>query len=316
VGSQDSADLSGSGAGNTIAVHSDGGDTAATSSTTAARGTSVCPAAVPLAPAAFPDVLQSDSQPCGSARALRGGSLRASVTTHAGDDAITAVLATVATPSVLTAEGGALTNYAVASEGSVCAGASGDGCIQSMQYRSSGTISLAQLPTNLAAGSYPTGYDATKGLVQLTGLSDSVSAEAGIGAGAPATSLAGTIRYYNGTATYGTITLAPGAAQAIPLGGPTNPGVIVTDNDFHGGSVQIVISATLSTGGTATADAGATSCGSACRSSASSTSRSPITGSIRYTVTTGGAVVTDLTMTVDLGTVLAKSSYTASPTGA
>jgi len=127
--------------------------------------------------------------------------------------------------------------------------------------------------------------------------------------------VSGTIRYYDGSTTYGTMTLAPGPAQTIPLGGPANPGVTITDGSFHGASLQIVVSATLATGGTATTDAGASSCGSSCRTSALSTSRSPITGSIRYTVTSGGAVVADVTMTVDLGTLLAKSSYSPPPTG-
>jgi type II secretory pathway pseudopilin PulG len=318
VGSQASGELDASGNNNQLSVLWGANDVAGTASTINAS-TSTDSSSPPkfgpcplLVPSSSFDLSQNDNQPCGSSKGQQGGTLSTALRVATGSDTIALPLASVTTASASTASGGALTNRATASEGSVCPQASGDGCLQSKQYRSVGTVTLAQLPTNLSAGDYPTGYDATKGLVQLTGFSDSVSAEAGIGSAAPAATLSGTIRYYNGNG-YGSLTLGPGASQAIPLGGAVNPGVVVSDPSFHGATLQLSIVANLATGAASTTDAGASSCGSGCRSTASATSASPIVGTIECTVTYDSSVVADVTTTVDLGTIAAKSAYTAAP---
>jgi hypothetical protein len=127
--------------------------------------------------------------------------------------------------------------------------------------------------------------------------------------------VAGTINYYNGSG-YSTITLAAGAPVSIPLGTGGN-GVHIVDNSLNGAQLLIDVTANLSTGGTSTTDSGAVTCTmGTCRASASATSNSPISGTITYQVTYAGSLVADLTTTVDLGTLLAKSSYAAAPSGA
>ena len=96
--SQSAGTISASGSGNSIAVQYPAGDGAATASTVSAGGSNTCPVAAPTAPSSFPDEVQNDSQPCGSSKALLGGSLTANLTTQTGtDNTITTGLAAVAT---------------------------------------------------------------------------------------------------------------------------------------------------------------------------------------------------------------------------
>jgi hypothetical protein len=48
---------------------------------------------------------------------------------------------------------------------------------------------------------------------------------------------------------------------------------------------------------------------------ASATANSPLVGYLTYTMTYSGSVVANVTASVDLGTMLAKASYTAAPSG-
>jgi hypothetical protein len=233
---------------------------------------------------------------------------------RAGPTDLTTTLFSLSAPS---APSGAVTNRDTAPEATVCTQAAGDGCIQSLQYRSRGTVTLLKLPSALPLTDLPLGYDTTKGLIQLTGFSDSVKAEAGVGSVAPSVSVTGTIAYFNGWG-YSTISLGPGSAVPIPLGGGSGAGngVHITDSALNGAALAIDIGSNLTTGGTSTTNSGTVTCGSGlCRSSASATSNSPITGTISYQVSYAGSVVCDLTVSVDLGTLLAKSSYTAAPSG-
>jgi hypothetical protein len=267
------------------------------------------------------DQSQTDQLPCGSSKGQQGGTLSAVLDVKAGPNTVSTPLASVGAPSN---PSGAFTNRDTSPEtitgGTVCPATSGDGCLQSLQYRSSTSVALVKLPIGagllLPIGDL-LGYDATKGLVQLTGFADSVSTEAGIGAGLPkATISAGTISYFNGTG-YSTMDLTGSAGStptAIPLGTSGN-GVHVSDTAVLGALLQIDVTASLSTGGRAVSDPAA--CPGACtRTQASSTSNSPITGSFTYQVTYAGSVLANVTTTVDLGTLLAKSSYSAAPSGA
>jgi hypothetical protein len=300
------------------------GDTAGTTSSVDSRAAtdSATPPKFGPCPLASPsssfDQSQTDQLPCGSSKGQQGGTLSAGLDVKAGPNIVSTTLASVAPASN---PSGAFTNRDTSPEtitgGTVCPATSGDGCLQSLQYRSLGSVSLVKLPVGpgllLPIGDL-VGYDPTKGLVQLTGYADSVSTEAGVGAGVPkATISAGSISYFNGTG-YSTLDLTGAAGStptAIPLGTSGN-GVHISDTVVLGALLQIDVTASLSTGGKAVSDPAA--CAGACtRTQASSTSNSPITGSFTYQVTYAGSVLANVTTSVDLGTLLAKSSYTAAP---
>jgi len=183
-----------------------------------------------------------------------------------------------------------------------------DGCVQAQQYRTLGTVTLLQLPVGLAG--LP-GYDPTKGLVRLTGYTDSVTAEAGVGAAAPAATIAsGTIEYYDGT-TYQTMT-PTSTPTRIPFGLQGNG--VVAGNAL---TLQVSVTGDLWTGGTSTSDPAPTGCPAslACRNEASASARSPLLGSLTYSMTYLGTNVATVTTAIDLGTLVAKTSYTAAPSG-
>ena len=72
------------------------------------------------------------------------------------------------------------------------------------------------------------------------------------------------------------------------------------------------MTASLATGGTQISDPAG--CLVPCtRNSASATIVSPLVGSFTYRVTFNGQTVANLTVTVDLGTVVAKGTYKPSP---
>ena len=321
AGSQSSGELDASGSSNQLSVLWSGSDVAGTTSTVSASTTAdssspakfgPCPLLVPSS--AF-DLTQNDNQPCGSSKGQQGGTVSTVLGIKAGPNTVSTTLASVSAPSVPSA---AFTNRATTAEATVCklVPAASDGCLESQQNRALGTISLLKIPVGtgllLPITDLP-GYDATKGLIQLSGFSDSVSAESGVGAGAPAASIGGgTISYFNGIG-YSTMSVTS-TPTAIPLGLSGN-GVHLTDSLILGAFLNLDVTANLSTGGTSTSDPAA-GCTSPCtRTAASAQSNSPIQGSFEYKLTYGGTVYSDVTMTVDLGTLLAKTSYTAAPVG-
>ena len=88
---------------------------------------------------------------------------------------------------------------------------------------------LLQLPGAVVSG-LP-GYDASKGLVKLTAYADSVRAEAGVGAAAPAATIAsGTIEYYNGA----------GYTSMTPTSTPTRIPFGLQGIDFQAEAGQLV----------------------------------------------------------------------------
>jgi prepilin-type N-terminal cleavage/methylation domain-containing protein len=323
--SQSSASLSASGNNNSLAVNLGAGDTAGSTSTIDARASTDASSppkygpCLVASPASTFDQTQTDQLPCGDSKSQQAGALSMVLGIKAGPNTVTTPLASVGASTVTS---GAFTNRDTTSEtvpgGTVCGATSGDGCIQSLQYRSIGTVSLGALPIGtgqLLPGLDLPGYDPTKGLVQLSGFSDSVSAEAGIGAGKPkATISAGTVSYFNGL-TYSTMSLTGSSGSTptvIPIGLSGN-GIHVSDSLLLGALLQLDVTANLTTGGTSVTDPAG--CSSTCtRTQASAASNSPIVGSFNFTLTYSGNVLANVTTNVDLGSLLAKSSYSAAPT--
>ena len=105
------------------------------------------------------------------------------------------------------------------------------------------------------------------------------------------------------------MTVAAGAAVDVPVAN-----VNINDAGFPGGAMSIQISADVSTGGTVKSDPDGGSCAVPCvRTSASAQSASPIVGDITYKIVHNGVTLADLTIHVDLGTLLAQTSYKAAP---
>lgn len=286
---------------NTLTLSVGAGDTATSTSTTSASINPSHPCADPLGSD------QNDAQPCGTNSARQQGNLNASAELDKGSSDIgTVVLADVGAASGPVV---GYTNRALLPEGTVCAGAVGDGCIHVQTVRSLGSVNLASLPSNLGIGVLPPGWAGY--MVSVQSFTDSVSVEAGWGSSAPTAGVSGTVTYWNGLG-YSTLTLTPGLTQqqlAIPS---------IHVEDLLGGSeVTVDISATLTVGGTSTTETFET-CDPACpttRTSASATSDAPLLGTITYTVTRGTNVVADLTIQVNLGPIVAQATYQAAPTG-
>jgi hypothetical protein len=295
---------------NTLTGTMAGGDVASTMSTvTASNASHPCPL---LVPSSSFDLAQNDSRPCGSSKGYQGGTLSGAMSVVAGGQTLITGLGSVAGPAASTPSG-SFTNHDTAPEGTVCTQTSGaDGCIEAQQFRTIGTVILIQPPVGsslLPAAALP-GYDQTKGMVKMTAYADKVTAEAGVGAAAPAAVVSGLIEYYNGTG-YSTITPGP-TPTPIPLG--LGGGGVQSDPAIAP-LLQISVTGNLHTGGTAVSDPAAGCVAPCTRTAASATANSPLVGYLTYTMTYAGSVVADVTASVDLGTMLAKSSYTAAPSG-
>ncbi len=276
-----------------ITVTPSASDTASNVSTPAASSTNVCQ---DLAGTGL-----TTNLPCGSARAQQASTASIAGRFYSADNLLgTSTLASVAAPAnpvklftMRTATGG----------GSYCTATSGDGCADGRANRSIGTLSLGALPSTLSAPAGWGGY-----LVRLSNYADTVTAESGIGAETPSVafgSTAPTISYWNGSG-YTTLTLTTGSSAAIPASAVDRTWTVA------GTAVRVQLIPSLTTGGTSTTDSAASS-GTATRTSASATAASPISGSIHLIATSGTDTIADLTISIDLGSSTANTSYTAAP---
>ncbi len=291
--------------GSEVALTSSGADTA-TATTTATAGTDPeCPDTAGL--------LQSDGLPCGASRADQGASARANLRLAAGaTDLGSAVLASMGAPAGASPNlGRTFANRAIAPEGGVCISAptGGDGCLGTAASRMVGTVALAGLPSGATPPALWEGQ-----LLAVTGASDTVKAESGTGTSPPTAVTAATIRYWAGEST-GYVDLPISEAT---LGGTVVPAAATSVTmSAADGPVTIEITPSLTVGGTSISDSAPPTCATPCaRTGVEARSRSPVLGTIGYRATQNGATIADLTIAVDLGTLLAKATYTAAPAGA
>ena len=274
------------------------------STSVASSSTNLCPD--PLG------INQNDQQPCGSGSLQPTGLMSGTFSVGAGPipmgDALLGSIGAAPTAAK------SFANRDVAPGASSCTQTTGDGCLRAEARRAIGTVTLAGLPANLASlrpSAVPAGWNGY--LLRASSFSDIVSAEAGVGSAAPTATMptggsAPTISYWNGSG-YSNTTLAPGAAVDVPVAS-----VNINDPGFPGGTLTIQITADVSTGGTVKSDPDGGSCGVPCvRTSSSSQSGSPVFGDITYRVTHNGVTLADLTIHVDLGNLLAQTSYKAAP---
>ena len=264
------------------------------STSNASSSTNLCPD--PLG------INQDDALPCGSGSLQQTGLMSGTFSVGAGAIPMgNALLGSIA------AAPSAAKSFANL-DTPACSGSptTGDGCVRSKASRSIGTVTLVNLPANLASlrpADIPSGWNGY--LVRASSFSDTVSAESGVLSAVPTVSTASTISYWNG-AGYSPMTLAAGAAVAVPVAS-----VNINDAGFPGGALTSQISADVSTGGTVKTDPA--NCGTCTRTSASAQSASPVVGDITYKIIHNGVTLADLTIHVDLGTLLAQTSYKAAP---
>ena len=268
--------------------------TSTSGSTTSTSSASASPACSDLSGSSLLTAL-----PCGSADIQHNGASSVAMDLYDGNNPLgTAPLASFGAPAGHTRIN---TSRFIAAGASYCTTSTGDGCVHAGASRSLGTMRLAGIPAGLAK---PAGWDANNFLVEISGYTDTANAESGIGAAAPAAARQGTptIRYWNGSG-YTTRTGASWpAAGALP--------VATVSYSTSGYTVTITPHLTV------TAPTTTSNTPSGCTSLCSGTAKvdSPIKGDIDYTVTRGGGqVMADFTISVDLGTILADTSYRAAP---
>lgn len=317
--------------GVSLTLNGGSGDTGQTVSTVSST------VAQPCANPNYSASTQTDALPCGSTQGLQQGTLSAvlnlgTLPSNPGS----ATLASVAPPSCTNAEstpncGYAFENYDVAPDAVDSAWcpttnvANGNvGCLHAEAGRTLGTVLLGNYPGSLSSSEQTTlasaGWNFSKGLMTLTGYSDSVKAEIGNGTSSPSASasVSGSLAYYNGSG-YSTATL--GATQQTI----TVAGSCFYDPLASGGSLLIAIGANpVAAGATACPSAasqamsfkvgGASASSSTCApgpGTCSAGTNSPITGGFYYTVQQAGVVIAQLYVSVNLGQLTAKATYSS-----
>jgi hypothetical protein len=290
--------------------YSAGGTHSTMSTVNAATASRPCPL---LSPTSSFDLTQNDGMPCGNSKGQQGSALTGALGVTVAGLTLNTTLASVSAPA---SPSGSFVNLDTAPEATACTQTSGDGCVESQQYRTLGSVVLLQLPVTspLLSGLLP-GYDATKGLVRLTSYSDSATAEAGVGSAAPAATVqpGAVIDYYTGTG-YGQLTCSVSSCASFTTPTPIPFGLGgLGINVGSALGLQISITGNLSTGGTSVSDSNAGCTPPCTRTLTSATVKSPIVGSLALSMSYLGIPVTSVTTSIDLGTTTAQSSYKAAP---
>jgi type II secretory pathway pseudopilin PulG len=269
------------GSGTTFAVSNAGGDTGSiTSAISANSATAACP----------PSASETDNQPCSYAKVQQAGTLQATLAVNSGGANLgTANLASVGGAGSATT---AFTNRTLVS--------GRDGRLDQTVVRSLGTVNIGGLPANVSSPSGWTGY-----LMTLSSYADTATASGGANnASAPAGSVTGgSLAYWNGSGYTPLNAASLATAGSIPF---TAASVTRT---ISGHTVVVGISGTATKGGVATTSTG----GSGTYTAAKATVGPPVTATLAYTITIDGTTVTNLSITIDLGTITARGQYQAAP---
>jgi hypothetical protein len=183
----------------------------------------------------------------------------------------------------------------VSSGAGVCVGTSGTGCVHTEATRTITSLKVGAVPAALK----PLGFGS---LIELTGYSDTVTAEAGINAAAPTATSGGALKIWNGLG-YTTI------PWASAIGTSLTPSISVSS-----GVVNVSITANLAVGSPSTTPTTPTSCvvGSsslACRTRGEAMLSSPLRGSLSYDVKVLGVSVLAFSMAIDMGDLSVSASY-------
>ncbi|HEX9122487.1 MAG TPA: hypothetical protein VF984_03890, partial [Actinomycetota bacterium] len=183
-----------------------------------------------------------------------------------------------------------------------------DGYLETTASRGLGDVGIGGFPGNVKAPGAFLGY-----LLRLDGYSDRAQASSGTSAPAPSTSVdGGTIWYWDAAANGGN----GGYVQLSATDGGTLPAMVASVPDPLLGTVTatltplegVSVAAVRRTNGAGTA--GQANPGA---NSATASVQAPLAGQYEYSVSLNGTIVLDVTITVDLGTVAARSSYSPAP---
>jgi hypothetical protein len=278
-----------SGDGGQLSLSASGTDSLTTTSTTSAslNPSHLCPNVA--------GTNQIDGLPCGDSKVTPGASTSDSLTLSGNGVSLgPVVLAGIAAASGTDV---AYTKRLVAPSGTVCPTTSGDGCVHAEASRVIGTVTLASMPSGVSPSGAPSGSWLGY-LVQITGFTDHVAAEAGVGFAVPSATSSGTLKYWTGSG-YTTCTISSNCPPSI-----VTSAVTATTAD---GAVISIPSATLVLGVPSTSTT-STNCVSPCVFRSAS-SPSPLTGDIGYQVTKAGSTLASLTIHVNLGELDAKTTY-------
>ena len=281
------------GGGSTFSVVGSAGDTATADDTTSASATNACTdlggtAVLNLEPCTF----QTASQAAATSATLHVKEAPSQGTSDLG----TATLVSIPSETAKT-----FATYQNASGGSYCTQTSGDGCVDSRATRTVGTVTMGGLPSGVSAPTGWLGY-----LVQISGWTDTVTSEVGVGTVAPTASNSASIKYWTGsgysTATVGTTSSSLTVSSVSRSGSLGGQSYTVTETVAAGGAT---------TGSASVSDPG--SCTPPCtrQSVTSATSTSPQV-TIDYQVA-WGAEKWGLVVSFNLGSLSASDTYGVAP---
>lgn len=277
-----------------VTVTAPSGDSGAAQAATAAGAGQLCP----------PWGLENDAAICSGTQIQQGSaepggtlSATADLSNVYGVNLGTASLATIAAPSDPSK---ALVDRVLAT--------GVDGQLASTVWRSFGPVTLGGSPTTLTSPLYPAGWVPGSYLVTMNGYRDTATASSGTGAPVPSGAVdpGATVTFWNGT-TF----VTQSASLAV------QPGPLTIIDNVDGRQVLIEITstefapATLAPTSTECADLA----GSLCDADAQMTG--PLSGTISYKVTldpfTTPVIAVDLSVQVELGTMIARSLYQPAP---
>jgi len=293
-----------SGGGNSLSAGvTSGGDTGATTATTSASTTSSptrnCPNLSGL-------TNKTDSLPCASASMKQMSTANITLAMQAGStDMGNAILASSGPQS---APSTAVTERLTTGASPKCTTTSGDGCARVTVTRGAQTINIGGLPANVTAapGNWAGYY------VQLSGYTETATAEAGTGTSAPsaAVNAGGQVKYFDSNGNYTTKTISSDGSFSGVTGDITVPTLTINDSAHQ---VVITLSGTIHRGDETIVHDPA-NCGSGCTRTKADANPAPITIDVEYTMSHAGSVIADLDLHLDPGTLLAGASYAQAPT--
>lgn len=245
------------------------------------------------------------NQPCASSELSRVGGNEADLdlTSYAGRDLPAFVLASMTPDASATRS---FSGRFLTAGGGHCAGTSGDGCVATGVSRAISSFSVGGLPTGGSGGdTVPSNF---AGMVTGSAYADSATTEAGVNSAAPnttnfSTTRTGAVKYWNGNG-YSTADLTAAHVYTLPT---------TTAAYMSNGNPAITISMTgqLSVGAPSTSKQLPTNCQpTACTSSANAGS---LTSTITYTISFGSNQIANFTVSLDLGSVIANTTYRAVP---
>jgi len=245
-------------------------------------------------------------QACSSATATQAGSLPTASLTLNSLGARKITLADVSAGSAPARAFGA--RYLTGSGGH-CSSATGLGCIAAGASRTLGTAhagGLASLSTgdkvyNTSGSSAVdvTGAVGANPLITVSAYTDQATAESGIGAGSSAGARTGTVKYWTG-AGFSTLNLATAAAGTY--------GISQVTGTY--GTTTVTVAGSLAITAAGAPSSGTTPCQTACGVKASG---GTAVVQLTYVVAANGTQVGAFTVTLDLGSALAQTTYKAAP---